>query len=61
MIPRTQCSAGIGHQQPDGGSPDHGFIAVYSRVIGSNYHDSEVTIIRMVHGKRGFRPVFGEP
>jgi plasmid stabilization system protein ParE len=52
---------GKGHARPDASDPRYRFWTVYSYVIAYRYDDKSVTIVRVVHGRRDFRKLFGGP
>jgi toxin ParE1/3/4 len=61
MIGRIHHSPGIGHERADGGRAGYRFISVYSYMIGYEYDETSVIIIRIVHGRRDFSKLFTPP
>jgi toxin ParE1/3/4 len=49
---------GKGHARADVRIPGYRFWSVYSYVIAYRYDDADLTIIRVVHGRRNLRRLF---
>ena len=49
---------GKGHARSDVRNPKYRFWTVYSYVIGFEYDDKTVTIVRVIHGRRDLRRIF---
>ena len=50
---------GKGHARRDVSDPRYRFWVVYSYVIAYRYDDVQLTVVRVVHGRRDFRQLFG--
>jgi plasmid stabilization system protein ParE len=50
---------GMGHTRTDVDDPRYRFWHVYSYVIAYRYDDKSLTVVRVVHGRRDFRRLFG--
>jgi plasmid stabilization system protein ParE len=50
---------GMGHTRVDVRDTGYRFWHVYSYVIAYRYDDTTLTVVRVVHGRRNFRKLFG--
>ncbi|MGB7159687.1 MAG: type II toxin-antitoxin system RelE/ParE family toxin [Tepidisphaeraceae bacterium] len=50
---------GKGHTRPDVRDTGFRFWSVFSYVIAYRFDDATLTVVRVVHGRRNFRKLFG--
>ena len=58
-VEMLQSTPGVGHPRPDVRDKPYRFWRVYSYMIAYQYTDKTVAIIRVIHGRRDFRRIFG--
>lgn len=51
---------GKGHRRADVKDSRYRFWSVYSYMIAYRYDQATLTVVRVVHGKRDFRPLFSK-
>lgn len=52
-------SPGIGHTRSDVDDPAFRFRSVYSYLVAYQYDDEMLHVVRVIHGAREFRSIFG--
>jgi len=50
---------GKGHKRAEVRQPPYRFWRVYSYIIAYRYDDASFTVVRVLHGRRSFRGLFG--